>query len=296
MVDISRMDLADLVSPEQMVQGILHLVPDLPIPVPIEELARALDITEIKALETQGFEGGLITDITKSEGFILVNQNSPFQRRRFTIGHELGHFLCPWHKPLSNDGFRCSSEDMRRVDALKTERGAYMEAEANRFSALILMPFRQFQKDVRRHKDVDINHILEIAKLYQTSTEATARRYVEIQDEASAAIVSWNGRVQRCYKNKDFPYLDVSSGFPVPRGSFTARTNSSDAVIVSEWEELNGSVWLSESRGQPTPLINEQVLHQRDGYRLTLLTLAEDPEELEEEEDLEESWTPRFKR
>ena len=43
-------------------------------------------------------------------------------------------------------------------------------------------------------------------------------------------------------------------------------------------------------------MLYEQVLPKNDGYRLTLLTLADDPEELEEEEELEESWTPRFKR
>ena len=43
-------------------------------------------------------------------------------------------------------------------------------------------------------------------------------------------------------------------------------------------------------------MIYEQVLSQSDGYRMTLLSLAEDPEDIEEEEDLEESWTPRFRR
>lgn len=296
MITISRMDLADFVSPEKMVQEILKLVPELPIPVPIEDLARALDITKIEPMETEGFEGGLITDSTKSEGFILVNQNSPLQRRRFTIGHELGHFLCPGHKPVSGNGFLCSSDDMRLIDVRKTERAAYMEVEANRFSALLLMPFPHFRKDVRRCKDVDIKNILDLARLYETSKEATTRRYVEVQDESCAAIVSWNGRVQRCYKNRDFPFLDVSSGHPIPRESLTARTNFSEAGIALGWEEVSGSVWLSESGGRRAPMINEQVLHQRDGYRLTLLTLAADLEEIEEDEDLEESWTPRFKR
>jgi hypothetical protein len=43
-------------------------------------------------------------------------------------------------------------------------------------------------------------------------------------------------------------------------------------------------------------MIYEQVLPQSDGYRLTLLALAEDIDEIEEEEDLVESWTPKFRR
>lgn len=294
-MNISRMDLADFISPEQMVQGILNLVPDIAIPVPIEDLARALDITKIEGFESDGFEGGLITDITKSEGFILVNQKSPLQRRRFTIGHELGHFLCPRHLPTSSGSFMCSSEDMKIVNAREADKSAKMEVEANRFSALLLMPLPQFRKDVRHRKEVDISHILDLAKLYETSKEATARRYVEVQDEACAAIISHNGRIQRFYKNNEFPYLDISSGVPVPKGSLTAKIKNSDATTTSEWEELAGSIWLDES-GQRAPMLYEQALIQRDGYRLTLLTLAEDPEELEEDDELEESWTPRFRR
>lgn len=80
----------------------------------------------------------------------------------------------------------------------------------------------------------------------------------------------------------------------MPQESFTAKTNLTEAV-VSDWDELDGSVWFSAPSGRRAPMIYEQVLPQRDGYRLTLLTLAEDVEELEEEEDLEESWTPKFK-
>lgn len=294
-MNIGRIDLADFVTPEQIVQGILNLVPDIVIPVPLEELARALDITKIERLETCGFEGGLITDITRSEGVILVNQKSPLQRRRFTIGHELGHFLCPCHKPTASGGFMCTTDDMKLSDAKKNDKAACMEVEANRFSALLLMPLPHFRKDVRRHNEVDINHILDLAKRYETSKEATARRYVEIQDEACAAIISHNGRIQRYYKNKEFPFLDVTSGVPVPKGSLTAKIKHSDSTTISEWDETTGSIWLEE-RGRRAPMLCEQVLNQRDGYQLTLLILAEDPEEIEEDDELEESWTPRFKR
>ncbi len=296
MKTISRIDLADFGSPERIAQEIIKQVPDLPIPVPIDELARMLDITDITTLETQGFEGGLITDVSRSEGVILVNQASPIQRQRFTIGHELCHFLCPWHKPRNSNQFLCTFDDMRLASTINTGKADNMEVEANRFAAHILMPLPHFKKDLRLRKDVNIEHILDLATSYKTSKEATTRRYVEVRDEPCAAVISQNGRVLRFYKGSDFlPYLDVSSGNSVPRDSLTAKTNLTQAV-VSDWEELDGSVWLSSPHGRRLPMIYEQVLPQSDGYRLTLLTLAEDIDELEEEEDLEESWTPRFKR
>lgn len=295
MKKISRIDLADFDSPEQIIQGIITLIPKLPIPVPIEELARMLDIADIKALESQGFEGGLLTDINKSEGIILFNQASPIQRRRFTIAHELAHFLCPRHVPRGDNGFLCSFDDMRLTSARAADRAATMEVEANRFAASLLMPLPHFRKDLRLHVGADIEYILEFARRYETSKEATARRYVEVQDEPSAVIVSHKGSVLRFYRGKDFPFIDLYPGDPVPAGSLTAKTDLKLGV-VSDQEERDGSLWLSVQRGRRAPGIYEQVLPQRNGYRLTLITLADDPEEVEEDEELGESWTPRFHR
>jgi hypothetical protein len=57
-MNLTRMDLDGTGSPHGLVVKILQSVPDLPLPVPIEELARRLDIIEINDLETDAFEGG----------------------------------------------------------------------------------------------------------------------------------------------------------------------------------------------------------------------------------------------
>lgn len=296
MKKISRFDLADFVSPERIVDGIIRLIPDLPIPVPVDELAQMLDIISIEEMESEGFEGGLLLgDIEKSEGIILVKRTSMPQRRRFTVGHELGHFLCPFHKPQNGDEFRCSANDMNLTFAGKEDPAARMEVEANRFAARLLMPEPYFRQHLRLRKGAEIEHILTLAEKYDTSKEATARRYVDVQDEPCAIIVSHNGRILRFYRGEDFPYVDVEGGSPVPRGSLTARTDLKQGV-ASDSEERDGGIWLSVQHGRRAPMLYEQVLPQSEGYRLTLLTLAEDPEEIEEEEGLEESYRPRFRR
>ncbi|HOS41995.1 MAG TPA: hypothetical protein PLG31_19875, partial [Spirochaetota bacterium] len=60
MTGISRFDLADFASPERIVDGIIQKIPDLPIPVPVVELALMLDIISIEELESDGYEGGLL--------------------------------------------------------------------------------------------------------------------------------------------------------------------------------------------------------------------------------------------
>ena len=293
---IDRMDLADFGSPEKIVRGILQLLPDLPIPVPIMELASELDIIGFEELETEGFEGGLLTDENKAEGIILVNQRSSDRRQRFTIGHELGHFLCPWHQPSGPDGFLCSPDDMRRAFAREEERAARMEVEANSFSAQILLPAPHFKKDLSRRVGADIEHIIALADRYDTSKDATARRYVELHDERCAAIVSHKGRVLRIYRPKGFPFIEVSPGHPLPSGSLSARANLTESR-VSDWDDTDSALWLASYRGRRLPAMYEQVLPQRDGYRLTLLSIEDqDEEDAAEDGALAKSWTPRFRR
>lgn len=64
---------------------------------------------------------------------VWVSKNIPPVRRRFTIAHEIGHIIIPWHRGTIIDD----------IDAPRShERSKYREteAEANRFAAELLMP------------------------------------------------------------------------------------------------------------------------------------------------------------
>ena len=295
-MNLSRMDLADFGSPERIVQGILAQTPDMPVPVPVDDIACMLDITDIKAVEMEGFEGGLITDRAKSEGVILVNEASSRQRRRFTTGHELGHFLCPTHLPPGPSGFQCTSADMRRSSASKTDRAAQMEVEANRFSVALLLPAPQFRRDLRRYHGADLEHILRLAQRYDMSKEATSRRYVELHDEPCAIVISLDGGIFRVYRGNEFPYIALAKGDPVPAQSATGRL-ALDEGAISEWEDADAALWLPSDHGRRLPKLYEQALGQQMGYRLTLLTIDTDAaDEADEEEELAESWTARFRK
>ncbi len=291
---IDRMALADIGEPARLASAILDQLPDVPIPVPVEDIARALDITDIRTLETEGFEGGLITPRDKSEGVILVNAHSPRQRRRFTIGHELGHFVNPWHMPTDGRQSLCTPADMRRSTHKTGDRAVQMEVEANRFSAEVLLPRTQFQKDLGRRAGADLEHVVSLADRYDMSKEATARRYVDLHDEPCAVVFSHNAIVRYTRRGSGFHYLDIKGGNPLPAQSLSAKGQLPEGV-VSEWREIDSGMWLSDVPRARS--IFEQTLAQQNGYRITLLTFDEaDADEDDEPEDLEESWTPRFRR
>lgn len=94
-------------NPERLADAIHVQLGERPGPVPVAEIAKALDIVEIRAEPLSNIEGALVTTPERDIGSILVNQHSSRRRRRFTIGHELLHFLNAWHQPTL-----CNQADM----------------------------------------------------------------------------------------------------------------------------------------------------------------------------------------
>lgn len=291
---ISRMDLADLGSPEALVEGILKQVPDFPIPVPVEEIAHSVDITDITLINTDSFEGGLVTDRNKSEGVILVNRRSGRRRKRFTVSHELGHFLMPLHLPDNGTEFMCTASDMRRSASSKTlDRATRMEIEANLFAANLLMPTVPFRRDLSQSAAPDITLILQLCRRYDTSKEATARRFCELIDTPTAVVFSRNGRFLYAARNREFPFISMRRDQPLAPKTLSACFKGTEGD-VSVMDTVDGCWWI-DTEPYCNRQIFEQTLVQADGYRLTLLQL--DDEEVEEDEkDLLEAYTPRFRK
>lgn len=277
---VSRMDLADAASPDRIVMEIFKHEPDLPIPVPIEALCRQLDISAVQPLQTAGYEGGLITDRDKCDGIILFNTNSPETRKRFTIAHELGHFLIPSHVPSADGQFLCSQQDMFRLSAGEQDKRQRMEVEANRFASRLLLPAKQFRVDVAASKDPDIQQVAALARQYNVSKEALGRAYAEFREEPTAILITKDGKLLRSYvPPTKFPFLSVRNGAPIPRQSLLWRRRH-ELGIASDLDETDAGVWIDIERGKRAPTLYEQVLPQQKGFAMILLTI-----ELADEDD-----------
>ncbi|HEY0434549.1 MAG TPA: ImmA/IrrE family metallo-endopeptidase, partial [Chitinophagaceae bacterium] len=150
MNDELLMDLADCGSPEKLISVILKHHPEWTPPVPVEDFAASVNIVKIAELEVDDFEGFLSTDAKKQKGVILYKAGSRKERRRFTIAHELGHFLIPSHQGNQ----QCTAADLQetRRDTIHQRQ----EAEANRFAAGLLMPKPWFTRDMDELGDADV--------------------------------------------------------------------------------------------------------------------------------------------
>ncbi len=288
MNDELLMDLSDCGSPEKLISVILKHHQAWSPPVPILELAKDVNIVEVKELGVAGFEGALLTDAEKSQGAILFKAGRPRGRQRFTISHELGHFLIRTH----TGNRQCTAKDLseRRIDSADRRR----EAEANRFAAGLLMPKPWFERDITSMGDLDVLHIDKLRRRYDVSFEAAANRYAELTDEPFALIFSQNGVVRYARANTKFPHLLVRPGDQLP---VSGATQSVSTAGASAWVERDGSTWLATEWGKPSPKILEQTYTQSNGYCATLLQLADwavSDDEDDDGIDLEKSWAVGF--
>lgn len=223
MIKLDLIEFADLVRPVDIADQILKQNIRIVGAVPLEEIAKAAGIKEVRYVALNGFEGTLLANDAKSEGVIVINSSTRHQRQRFTLGHELGHFLIPRHGHNMN----CSKADLAAKSSVEMTASVAVEAEANLFSAELLMPKRLLSKLSTFNNEPSIAGIKLTAEKFDVSFQAMAVRFVDIHDYPIAFVMSRNGKVEYGYKRDDFPFwLRVGRrGDSIPKKSLTGMTD-----------------------------------------------------------------------
>lgn len=301
---LDLMDLADIGGQPRKLANEIHRQiraqnGDLTIPMPLREIALALGIDEIQERPTMTFEGMLVATPDKARGTIVLREGLLRGRRNFTLGHEIGHFVNPYHKSPA-DGFVCDASAMRVRRAggkAWDQRSPYerMEIEANEFSVALMVPAPEFRKARDNLSGCDLLHIEPLANLFGTSKEVMARIYVDTAPEKIGVLTSHNGRLRSFLLPTTFPYLGLAKGHPLPpRSASAAFVKSSRPGQASTIVPVCPDAWLE--RSQAGVRLCEQTLTQRDGWAMTMLVLDEpDDDEHDEDEEVERRWSePRF--
>jgi Zn-dependent peptidase ImmA (M78 family) len=146
-------------------------------PIPVGELAVALHIDVRYSVGNDDVSGALIR--SDDSVVIAVNSAQHENRQRFTIAHEIGHFLL--HK-----GTRVHFDDDFRVNYRKadtTGAATVDEMEANWFAAALLMPENFLKKDwlrLRLETHAALGAIQSLAVRYKVSPKAMELRLVNL--------------------------------------------------------------------------------------------------------------------
>ncbi|MGB3455785.1 MAG: ImmA/IrrE family metallo-endopeptidase [Jannaschia sp.] len=247
-------------------------------PVEVERLAldwsKAIDpaepITRIRGRGLEGFEGALIDGRKNGNGWGIVYdeqiaRRSP-GRMRFTIAHELGHYLLHRHL-AAGTGFTCGSRDMTAWDYDRQPR----EVEANRFAAGILMPLNDFRSQLPARDGATMETLSELAEdRYGVSLTACILRWLDYTARQAILVASrdgyalWAKSSQAAFRNGRFIRTRNGPPFEIPSAS---PTMSSDLTDVSGSQVRHPSgVWFD------APVVEDVICSARLELNLSLLT------------------------
>src|SRR6266571_1070724 len=145
------------------------------VPVDVELVARRLNLRTEAAPLGDNVSGLLVVE--KGHGIIGFNVTQALVRQRFTIAHEIGHFVL--HVSDNPSAlFIDTHYIVYRRDAQSSTGEDRREREANRFAAALLMPATLLQAEVQKHPlDFgDEEMLTDLASKFQVSIQAMSIR------------------------------------------------------------------------------------------------------------------------
>ena len=151
-------------------------------PVPVELVADHLGVQVDEFDLGCDCSGVLIRQ--EDRAVIGVNRFDHPNRRRFTIAHEIGHYVLHERETYVDTGYRVNFRDLDSGSGTKSE-----EIEANRFAAALLMPesmvrraFDDLAFELAGTKDDELSAL---AELFGVSTQAMAYRLAVVVPTSS---------------------------------------------------------------------------------------------------------------
>lgn len=264
------------------------------LPIDPFDVARRLGI-ELRPLPASvGGASGMLLYVGGEFGICYPTHVENDGFKNFSIGHEIGHYRLPGHLEavIDDRGQHISHAGFRSADNY--------EREADHFASALLMPTKLFTIAARRAGE-GLKAIEMLKVNCGTSLEATAIRYAQTNRDPVAVIRSEGRTIDYAFMSdslKDLSDLDwIRKGSPLPSGSVTAIFNA-DKSNVERAERAEGRSALQDWFNGPhrQEVVEEVIGLGSYGKTLTVLTGMELPDELDNDDELEESWTPRFRR
>jgi Zn-dependent peptidase ImmA (M78 family) len=201
-------------------------------------------VREIKPpmpIDISGFEGSLVRHPhDAAEWGILYNGSASPERRRFTVAHELGHFIL--HRNTQSR-FNCDKESV--YSGHETMR--LIEREADDFAGNLLMPGDRLREWISNQR-IDLHVLGAIAKRFKVSFEALCIRFIKFTPQR-AILVYWdNGYVKyewrssSAIKTRARIRRNADPQEPLP------GTLAADASVDQEWDgtEMSAAMWCPE--------------------------------------------------
>ena len=145
-------------------------------PVPVEQVTAYLGIKVELAELGEECSGVLVRN--EGRAVIGVNQDHHPNRRRFSIAHEIAHFVLHKGDTYIDKGYLVNFRDRESGSGTKWE-----EMAANAFAAALLMPAKQVREAFKQQPfDLTEDEGLEkLARKFKVSPQAMTYRLINLQ-------------------------------------------------------------------------------------------------------------------
>jgi Zn-dependent peptidase ImmA (M78 family) len=220
----------------------------------------------------QGCEARIVG--TSRRAIITVDQAAPRARQRFSVGHELGH----WMHDRGTVAFACDADTVSGPwDELHDP-----EARANRYAANLLLPAKMFKPRAAGRQMV-FETVRVLATTFGTSLTATAIRLVE--HGPFPAMLVCNDKTGRKWfvRGPDLP----ESLWPLDSpGRNTVAYDLLNGVDAHSPEDVYADQWLARTERHSYRLREDSIAGPRTQVLSMLWWVNEDPlRELADEDE-----------
>ncbi len=253
---------------------------DLAVPVDLYEFAGKIGL-RIREVESRGFEGAIVRLWNKPTGIIALRRDVREPgRKRFTVAHEIGHYVLPGHGKYERS---CKGED------IEAWRGGTprQEIEANRFASELLLPTAHVRRIVQAQL-ASIETAKYLNSNLQTSLTAALLKTVEVTEERCCVVLSTDNTIDWARPNETFRHY-VRKGEKLSTDSLASRLMRSGEEREAA-AMVPAAAWLDDSKIKLDARVHEDSIFQpRYNSVLTVLTIT-DP--LEENDPYDEDSLP----
>jgi len=182
----------------------------------------------------------------KKHTIIEINQNIEFeQKKRFTLAHEIGHFVMHKGIDIHNDTEATTSWFNNKEKQAKNGR---IEYEANQFASELLIPSELFYK-IQKGKKFSPQLLRELAEFFQVSLTAITFKYFELGDHPICLFHSHNKIVSYWKWPEGYPHFIIDRTRLEPpedsvamefydMGKIYSKHQSKQQVWKSTWFDL----------------------------------------------------------
>lgn len=251
-------------SPEQYAQEIISSF-NLTPPIDLNKICEILDI-KVNYESLSSVEALLIVSPGKRNIIIDNCKNIYKPRERFTIAHEIGHYMMPWHENLQ----QCDKiADFKSEDT--TER------EANDFASELLVPKSNLLEDINGKK-VTLSLIKQLAEKYAVSLVVMARRILEYTDNKAIALIYYkNGNKYIQMKSKNFN-KKLKDGCITKSSAHKLLTSYNTSAEVKD--VVDGRIWFQDEE-ESYKIVEESMFQSTLNRVFTLLRIADEEDILD---------------